>query len=71
MKKSSPEKEFIMGPAINMKDGSTCMCNECPHMKKNTLEKLRDCLKFESPEITISEELRLKALVPIERMLSI
>lgn len=66
MKKASPDKEFIPAPPEN-----TCACNECPYMKLNTLEKIRDCMKHEKPEITMSEELRQKALVPLVRMLEL
>ncbi|MEW6056217.1 MAG: quinolinate synthase NadA [Bdellovibrionota bacterium] len=65
MKKASPDKEFIPAPPEN-----TCACNECPHMKRNTLEKLRDCLLNETPEIHLSEDLRIRALKPLERMLA-
>lgn len=66
MRKASPDKEFIPAPPEN-----SCACNDCPYMKLNTLEKLRDCLKNETPEIVIPEELRTRALRPLERMLSI
>jgi quinolinate synthase len=46
MQKRSPEKTFIPAPPNN-----TCACNECPHMKRNTLEKLYLCLEHELPEI--------------------
>ncbi len=64
MQKNSPEKLFIPAP-IN--DG--CACNECPHMRLNTLEKLYLCMKNQAPELTMPESLRLAALKPIERML--
>jgi len=67
MRKSAPEKTFIAVPPSD----STCGCNECAYMKLNTLSKLRDCLRAESPEITIDENLRLKALRPIDRMLEL
>ena len=66
MQKASPEKTFIPAPPDN-----SCACNDCPHMKLNTLEKLYNCLKFEKPEITLSKELIEKAVVPIKRMLEI
>jgi quinolinate synthase len=66
MKKSSPEKEFIIVPSDR-----TCLCNDCPYMKLNTVEKLYLCLKNEKPEITLSDELIKKAKKPIERMLEI
>ena len=66
MQKLSPQKEFIPAPIEN-----TCACNECPHMKRNTLEKIRNCMFYEKPEILLDEALRLKALAPIQRMLAI
>lgn len=66
MQKASPHKVFIPAPPNNH-----CACNECPHMKLNTLEKLYICLKYEQPELTMPEDLRLAALQPIERMLEI
>ncbi len=64
MRKDSPDKEFIAAPPEN-----GCSCNQCPHMRLNTLEKLYLCLKHEAPEITMPEHIRLRALQPIERML--
>ena len=66
MQKDAPHKTFIPAPPNN-----ACACNECPHMKLNTLEKLYLCLKYGTPEITMSEELRLAALKPMERMMAI
>ncbi|WP_246186116.1 quinolinate synthase NadA [Phnomibacter ginsenosidimutans] len=66
MQKDQPQKTFIPAPPDN-----SCACNECPHMKLNTLEKLYLCLKYEQPELTMEESLRLAALKPIERMLEI
>ena len=66
MKKAAPEKEFIPAPP----EDDTCSCNDCPHMKLNTMEKLYLCMKNKYPEIIMSEEIRKKALKPIERMLS-
>jgi quinolinate synthase len=66
MQKANPHKIFIPAPPNN-----SCACNECPHMKLNTLEKLYICLKYELPEITMDEDLRLAALKPIDRMLQI
>ncbi|MBI2604541.1 MAG: quinolinate synthase NadA [Deltaproteobacteria bacterium] len=71
MKKASPGKEFFAGPPDDGAETAACGCNECPHMKRNTLEKLRDCLRDETPEIVLGEPLRIKALVPIERMLAL
>jgi len=66
MQKDSPKKTFIPAPPNN-----ACACNECPHMKRNTLEKLWLCLKYEKPELTMSEDLRFAAKKPIDRMLEI
>ncbi|MBL0356578.1 MAG: quinolinate synthase NadA [Chitinophagaceae bacterium] len=66
MQKSNPAKTFIPAPPNN-----NCACNDCPHMKLNTLEKLYLCMEYETPEITMDEQLRLAAAKPIERMLHI
>lgn len=66
MQKANPSKTFIPAPPNN-----NCACNECPYMKLNTLEKLYLCMKYELPEITMDEELRLAAKKPIDRMLEI
>jgi quinolinate synthase len=66
MIKNSPEKTFIPAPPNN-----ACACNDCPHMKLNTLEKLYLCLKHEVPELIMDEAIRVKALKPIKRMLEI
>jgi len=66
MEKSSPHKKFIPAPPTN-----SCACNDCPHMKLNTLEKLYLCMKYEVPEIMMDEEIRIKAKKPIDRMLEI
>jgi quinolinate synthase len=64
MQKDNPEKEFIAAPPE-----SGCACNQCPHMRLNTVEKLYLCLKHEVPQVEMPEEIRLRALKPIERML--
>jgi quinolinate synthase len=64
MRKENPHKTFIPAPPE-----SGCNCSQCPHMRLNTLEKLYLCLKHEQPEITMNEEVRVRALKPIERML--
>ncbi len=66
MRKHSPSKTFITVPNI---DG--CNCNNCPYMKLNTIDKIIDCLEKLEPQIIIEEELRLKALRPLEKMLEI
>lgn len=65
MRKRAPHKTLI--PAFP--DDETCSCSECFYMKRNTMEKLYLCLKYELPEIEIEESLRQQALIPIERML--
>jgi len=64
MQKDCPDKLFIPAPPNNQ-----CACNECPHMRRNTLEKVYLCMRDRRPEITMAEELRLRALAPIRRML--
>jgi quinolinate synthase len=66
MEKNSPGKTFIPAPPDN-----ACACNDCPHMKLNTLEKLYLCMEYEQPEIIMDESLRLAAKKPIDRMLEI
>jgi quinolinate synthase len=64
MKKACPGKTFIPAPPEN-----GCSCNECPFMRLNTLEKVYRCMRDRQPEITIPEDLRLKCLAPLQRML--
>jgi quinolinate synthase len=66
MRKSSPEKEFLIVPA-----NETCSCNDCPYMKMNTVEKLYLCLKNEMPEIALEPKIIKEAEKPIRRMLEI
>jgi quinolinate synthase len=66
MIKASPQKKFIAAPPNN-----NCACNECPHMKRNTLEKIYNCMKYELPAIEMEEGLRLAAKKPIDKMLEI
>lgn len=66
MMKSSPQKTFIPAPPEN-----NCACNDCPHMKLNSLEKLYLCMEYETPDIEMDEALRLAAKKPIDRMLEI
>jgi quinolinate synthase len=65
MQKENPDKTFIPAPSVN-----NCACNECPYMRLNTLEKVYLALKNRTPEIHISEEVRVKALKPIHKMLA-
>jgi quinolinate synthase len=66
MIKSSPHKTFIPAPPNN-----ACACNDCPYMKLNTLEKIYNCLKYESPEILMDDALIEKAKKPLLRMLEL
>ena len=67
MQKSAPDKVFIPIPP----EDSTCACNNCSYMRLNTLEKVYEVLKNESPEVEVSDELREKAVKPIKKMLEI
>ena len=67
MRKQSPNKEFIPAPP----NDSTCACNECNFMRLNTMEKLYNCLKNETPEILVDPKVQQKAILPIRRMLDI
>ena len=66
MTKASPTKTFIPAPPNN-----SCACNDCPHMKLNTLEKIYLALKYEQPELIMSEEIIAKARKPITRMMEL
>ena len=68
MEKRVPHKTLIPAPA---KEDNTCACSECHFMKMNTLEKLYLCLLNEDPEIIVPEDIRKKALIPLERMLEL
>ncbi len=67
MQKENPDKVFYTVPGAD----ESCNCNECPYMKLNTLEKLYRCLRDGAPEVTVPEEIRVRALRPIERMLAL
>ena len=66
MQKKNPTKVFIPLPT-----NTGCACNECPHMRLNTIEKIVDSLENIKHEITLDEDVRLKALKPLNRMLEI
>ncbi|MCL4112990.1 UNVERIFIED_CONTAM: hypothetical protein GTU68_043912 [Idotea baltica] len=66
MELASPNKTFIPAPPNN-----TCACNECPHMKRNTLEKLYLCMEYEQPEIFLEDWVIEKGVKSINRMLDI
>ena len=63
LRREIPDKTFVAGPTEH------CACSECKYMKMNTVEKLLACMKNRSPEIVLPEDIREKALVPIQRML--
>jgi quinolinate synthase len=65
MQQAAPGKLLIPAPP----DDETCACNVCPHMRRNTLEKLYLCMRDLSPQIDVPEPVRVRALKPIERML--
>jgi quinolinate synthase len=66
MQKSSPDKTFIPAPPDNH-----CACNDCPHMKRNTLEKLYLCMEYELPEIILPEWVIEQGRASIDRMLEV
>ena len=65
LQKRSPNKRFYYVANEN------CNCSECPYMKLNTLEKLRDCLLKLEPRVELSAELMRRARLPLERMLAV
>ena len=67
MAKEAPTKRLIPAPP----EDESCACNMCPHMRRNTLEKLYLCLRDLQPRIEIDEAQRLRALAPLERMLEL
>lgn len=67
MQRAAPERTFLPLPGMD----ETCACNECPHMRRNTLEKIRDALRDLSPRIEMDEALRLAALQPMDRMMAL
>jgi quinolinate synthase len=67
MRKANPHKTFLAGPPTE----ESCSCNECPFMRLNTPEKIYLALRDLTPELLMSEDLRLKAEAPIQRMLDL
>jgi quinolinate synthase len=67
MQKAAPNRTFLALPGMD----ETCACNECPYMRLNTLEKIRDALRDLEPRVEMDEDLRLAALAPLERMMSL
>jgi quinolinate synthase len=66
MRRDAPGKMFIAAPP----EDESCACNQCPHMRRNTMEKLYLCLRDLKPTIEMDETLRLAAKRPIDRMLA-
>ncbi len=65
LERLAPHKRFYFVPNEN------CNCSECPYMRRNTLEKLRDCLANLTPRIELSDDIIRRAALPIERMLAV
>ncbi|MEO8372552.1 MAG: quinolinate synthase NadA, partial [Candidatus Solibacter sp.] len=65
LQKLAPHKRFYFVANEN------CNCSECPYMKMNSLEKLRDCLRNLEPRVEISADIMRRALAPLERMLAV
>jgi quinolinate synthase len=65
MKAGAPDKTFIPAPP----EDESCACNQCPHMRRNTMEKLYLCLRDLTPTIEMDEALRVAAKRPIDKML--
>ena len=67
MHKAAPDKLLLPVPGMD----ENCACNECPHMRRNTLEKVYLALRDLQPRIEMAEDLRLAALLPLERMMAL
>jgi quinolinate synthase len=67
MRKAAPNGRFIEVPGVS--DGACASCNQCPYMRLNTTEKLRDCLRDGTPEIVLTDAEMAAARKPLERML--
>jgi len=68
MKQLAPDKKYIPAPITK---NNTCACSECPYMKLNTLEKIYNCMKNESPQISVKEDVIVKAKKAMDNMLSL
>lgn len=67
MKKNRPDAELIQAPVVD----ESCACNDCPYMKLNSLQKIYDAMKTFKPEVTLPENLRVKAFTSLDRMMKI
>jgi quinolinate synthase len=65
LEKLAPHKKFHFVP------NEHCNCSECPYMRRNTLEKLRDCLAELQPRVELPADVMRRAALPIERMLAV
>jgi quinolinate synthase len=65
MRRDAPQKTLIPAPP----EDESCACNQCPHMRRNTMEKLYLCLRDLQPRLELDEELRVRAKRPIDRMM--
>ena len=73
MQKECPDKQFFCAPSFDVMKMPTdsCRCSECKYMKRNTLEKVRNCMARLAPRIELDAEVIQRARLPIERMLEI
>jgi quinolinate synthase len=67
MQKKRPDVTLIQAPVLD----SGCLCNNCPYMKMNSMEKIKHALETFRPEVKLDEALRVKAQVSLDRMMSI
>jgi quinolinate synthase len=71
MQRNCPDKKFYPVPPEISEGGVGCSCNDCEYMKMNTLEKIYNALRYEWPAVEVKENIRKKALKPIQRMLEL
>jgi quinolinate synthase len=64
-RKDAPQNEYVPAP------GPSCACNLCPHMQRNTPEKLWHALKTKGPEVSVPENVASQARKSLDRMLEI
>ena len=67
IRQQAPDKQLLQAPGMD----ESCACNQCPYMRLNSLETLYLCLRDLEPEVTVAEDIRVRALRPIERMLEL
>jgi quinolinate synthase len=67
MRRDAPGKTFLAAPP----EDESCSCNQCPHMRLNTLEKLYVCLRDLAPRVEMDEALRVAAQRPLDRMMEL